>query len=67
MADTERRLLCGWKSITEYAGVSRLLMIRYAYPVHDCDRATHRGYGVCAYTDELDAHKKQLGMRHGKA
>lgn len=62
----ERKLLLGWKCITEYAGVSRLLMIRYAYPVHDCDRATHRGYGVCAYADELDAHKKQLGMQHGK-
>ena len=42
-------------------------MIRYAYPVHDCDRATHRGYGVCAYADELDAHKKQLGMQYGKS
>lgn len=61
MAD-ERKLLLGWKCITEYAGVSRLLMIRYAYPVHDCDRATHRGYGVCAYADELDAHKKQLAV-----
>ena len=67
MADKEHRLLCGWKRITEYTGVSRLLMIRYAYPVHDCDRAANHGYGVCAYTDELDAHKKQLGMRHGKA
>lgn len=41
----ERKLLLGWKAIT-------------AYPVHDCDRATHHGYGVCAYTDELDAHKE---------
>ena len=36
----ERKLLLGWKRITEYTGISRLLMIRYAYPVHDCDRAT---------------------------
>ena len=35
-------------------------MIRYAYPVHDCDRSANHGYGVCAYTDELDAHKAQL-------
>lgn len=34
----ERKLLLGWKRITEYTGISRLLMIRYAYPVHDCDR-----------------------------
>ena len=40
-------------------------MIRYAYPVHDCDRATHHGYGVCAYTDELDAHREAI--KHGKA
>lgn len=57
-AINERKLLLGWKAITAYTGVSRLLMIRYAYPVHDCDRATHHGYGVCAYTDELDAHKE---------
>ena len=57
-AMNERKLLLGWKAITAYTGVSRLLMIRYAYPVHDCDRATHHGYGVCAYTDELDAHKE---------
>ena len=28
----ERKLLLGWKRITEYTGISRLLMIRYAYP-----------------------------------
>lgn len=66
MAENERELLCGWKRITEYTGVSRLLMIRYAYPVHDCDRSANHGYGVCAYTDELDAHKRQLEVQHGK-
>nr|DAE09057.1 MAG TPA: hypothetical protein [Myoviridae sp. ctEg02] len=60
MAKNEHRLLCGWKAIIAYTGVSRLLMIRYAYPVHDCDRATHLGYGVCAYTDELDAHREAI-------
>lgn len=39
-------------------------MIRYAYPVHDCDRATHDGYGVCAYTDELDAHREAMSVQH---
>ena len=58
MAENERKLLCGWKSITAYTRVSRLLMIRY-------DRATHHGYGVCAYTDELDAHREAI--KHGKA
>ena len=48
----ERKLLLGWKAITAYTGVSRLLMIRYAYPVHDCVKL------VCAYTAELDAHKE---------
>ena len=44
----ERKLLLGWKAITAYTRVSRLLMIRYAYPVHDCDRSVNHGYGVCA-------------------
>lgn len=66
MAGSERKLLCGWKRIKDYTGVSRLLMIRFGYPVYDCDRATHHGYGVCAYTDELDAHKKQIGAQYGK-
>ncbi|EFV43188.1 hypothetical protein HMPREF0179_02929 [Bilophila wadsworthia 3_1_6] len=65
MAKNEHRLLCGWKTIIAYTGVSRLLMIRYAYPVHDCDRAANHGYGVCAYTDELDAHREVI--KHGKA
>lgn len=60
----ERKLLLGWKAITAYTGVSRLLMIRYAYPVHDCDRAANHGYGVCAYTDELDAHREAMSVQH---
>ena len=34
----ERKLLLGWKRITEYTGISLLLMIGYASLVHDCDR-----------------------------
>lgn len=56
----ERKLLLGWKRITEYTKINRLLIIRYTYPVHDCDRATHLEYGVCAYTDELDAHREAI-------
>lgn len=52
----ERKLLLGWKAITAYTGVSRLLMIRYAYPVHDCDRVIDRmrenGGAVLAFTWE---------------
>ncbi len=62
---TERKILCGWKRITEYTRKSRLLMIRHGYPVYGCDRSTHHGYGVCAYTDELDAHREAI--KHGKA
>ena len=66
----ERKLLLGWKAITAYTGVSRLLMIRYAYPVHDCDRATHHGYGVCAYTElgeqALAALMQRLSEARGK-
>lgn len=51
----EKRLLCGWKEICG------LLLIRRRYPIYDCDKATHRGYGVCAYTDELlEAHVKWI-------
>lgn len=60
----ERKLLLGWKAIIAYTGVSRLLMIRYAYPVHDCDRAANHVYGVCAYTDELDAHREAMSVQH---
>ena len=65
MAENERKLLCGWKAIIAYAKVSRLLMIRYGYPVYDCDRSANHGDGVCAYTDELDAHMEAI--KHGKA
>lgn len=42
-------------------------MIRHGYPVYGCDRSTNHGYGVCAYTDELDAHKERVGVgQHGK-
>ena len=60
----ERKLLLGWKRITEYTGISRLLMIRYAYPVHDCDRATHHGYGVCEQA--LAALMQRLSEARGK-
>lgn len=57
----EKRLLCGWKEICGFIGISRLLLIRRRYPIYDCDKATHRGHGVCAYADELlEAHVKWI-------
>lgn len=56
----ERKILRGWKKICRCMGLCREHMLKYGYPVHNCDKAVHHGYGVCAYADELDAHRAQL-------
>lgn len=60
---TERKKLCGWKAISDYMELGRILLIRYNFPVYDGKAPENRGYRVYAYTDELNAHREKV--KHG--
>lgn len=51
MAMNQERILCGWKAIEEYMGLTRKTILARGYPV--C-----KSGGVYAFQDELDAARR---------
>lgn len=53
----KRNVLCGWKEIQEYLGLSKATILKRGYPVMAMDSRSPR---VCADMDELDRHTERL-------